>query len=81
MLQKWKTSFVAIATVASLTFAVSCGKNDTTNIEIAGVKGPTVTLLQDNLMVSMVFENIKLDGGLRYNIPKYTHSFLEISPD
>lgn len=81
MLHKWKKSVLAIATIATLGFTTSCGKNDSSNVEIAGVKGPTVSLLQDNLMVSMVFENIQLDGGLRYNIPKYKYSFLEISPD
>ena len=29
----------------------------------------------------MVVEGIQLDGGLRYNIPKYPNSYLEISPD
>jgi len=81
MLTKWKTSLIAVATVVSLTFATSCGKNDNSNIQIAGMKGPTVSLLQDNLMISAVFENIQIDGGLRYNIPKYKYSFLEISPD
>ena len=33
------------------------------------------------MMISAVFENIQMDGGLRYNIPKYKYSFLEISPD
>ncbi|AUN97941.1 hypothetical protein DOM21_11565 [Bacteriovorax stolpii] len=81
MLTKWKTSLLTVATVAMLGFTTSCGKNDASNIQIAGVKGPTVTLLQDNMMISAVFENIQMDGGLRYNIPKYKYSFLEISPD
>lgn len=81
MLHKWKTTLLALFTATSLVFATSCGQNDTSNIEIAGVKGPTVSLLQDNLLISMVFENVQLDGGLRYNIPKYKYSYLEISPD
>jgi len=81
MLSKWKTSLLTAATVMTLGFTTSCGKNDASNIEIAGVKGPKVTLLQDNLMISAVFENVQLDGGLRYNIPKYKYSFIEISPD
>lgn len=81
MLTKWKTSLMAVATVAMLGFTTSCGKNDSSNIQIAGVKGPTVSLLQDNLMISAVFENVQLDGGLRYNIPKFKYSFIEISPD
>ncbi len=81
MLTKWKTSLLTVATIAMLGFTTSCGKNDSSNIQIAGVKGPTVSLLQDNLMISAVFENVQLDGGLRYNIPKFKYSFIEISPD
>lgn len=81
MLTKWKTSLLTFATIATLGFTTSCGKNDASNIEIAGVKGPTISLLQDNILISAVFENIQMDGGLRYNIPKYKYSFLEISPD
>ena len=81
MLMTWKKSLVTLATTATLLFATSCGKNDSSNIEIAGLKGPKVSLLQDNLIISAVFENVQLDGGLRYNIPKYKYSFLEISPD
>lgn len=77
----WKKTFLTIAAASSLFFATSCGQNDTSNIEIAGVKGPTVSLLQDNMLISLVFENVQLDGGLRFNIPKYKYSYLEISPD
>lgn len=81
MLQTWKKPLLTLVAACSLFVATSCGQNDTSNIEIAGVKGPTVTLLQDNMLISMVFENVQLDGGLRYNIPKYKYSYLEISPD
>jgi len=81
MLNKWKKVLVASVAVFSLGFATSCGNNSSSNIQIAGIKGPNVTLLQDNLLISMVFENVVLDGGLRYNIPKYKYSYLEISPD
>lgn len=81
MFKKFKSSLLVATAVLTLGFTTSCGKNDTSNIQIAGINGPTVSLLQDNLMISMVFENVQLDGGLRYNIPKYKYSFLEISPD
>ncbi len=67
--------------IFTLGFATSCGGGGVGNIQIAGVRGPTVALSQDNLLISMVFENVQLDGGLRYNIPKYKYSYLEISPD
>lgn len=81
MLKKWKTYLVATIALFTLGFATSCGNNSTSNIQIAGIQGPHVSLLQDNLQISMVFENIQMDGGLRYNIPKYKYSFLEVSPD
>lgn len=81
MFNKWKKVLVASIAIFTLGFATSCGNNSASNIQVAGVKGPNVTLLQDNLLISMVFENVVLDGGLRYNIPKYKYSYLEISPD
>ncbi|WP_417334833.1 hypothetical protein [Halobacteriovorax marinus] len=74
-----KHSFLFLTLLGLLSFT-SC-KSDTSNIEIEGVDGPHVQLLQDNLMISMVLENVVLDGGLRYNIPKYPNSYIEISPD
>jgi hypothetical protein len=41
----------------------------------------SVTLVQDSVLISMIFQSVHLDGGLRYNIPKYPNSYLEISPD
>jgi hypothetical protein len=81
MFNKWKKMLVATLAIFTLGFATSCGNNSSSNIQIAGVRGPNVQLLQDNLTISMVFENVQLDGGLRYNIPKYNYSYLEISPD
>lgn len=81
MLRKFKSIFVVLSMILTLGMTTSCGKNSGKNIEIAGIKGPNVSLLQDSLLVSMVFENVQMDGGLRYNIPKYKYSFLEVSPD
>ena len=60
----------------------SCGGEDGENVfEIPGVDGPHVTLHEDNVLISAVFENIYLEGGLRYDIPKYDNSYMELSPD
>ncbi len=66
---------------ALLLTTVSCGKDSGKNIEIDGIKGPTLTLLQNDVVISVVFENIQLEGGLKYNIPKLENSSLEIIPD
>ena len=76
-----KAFMVLLFTCASL-LSTSCGNPQTgTSLEIPGVDGPKVNLVQDKLLISMVFENIELQGGLRYNIPKYKNSYIEISPD
>lgn len=63
-------------------FSTSCGNGtSSSNIQVPGVNGMSVTLVQDSVLISMVFQSIQLDGGLRYNIPKYPNSYLEISPD
>ncbi len=67
---------------ATLLFASCGGKNNTgSNLKIPGVDGPKITLIQDTVLITMVFQDLYLDGGLRYNIPKYPKSYIEISPD
>lgn len=70
---------------AALTVGIlstSCGDGTSaSNIQVPGVNNMSVTLVQDNVLISMVFEGLQIQGGLRYNIPKYPNSYLEISPD
>lgn len=78
-----KSKFLILASVFSLgLFSTSCGNGTSaSNITVPGVQNMSVKLLQDTVFISMVFSNIQLDGGLRYSIPKYPNSYLEISPD
>lgn len=77
-----KTLTISLLFTSFAIFSTSCGDGGSAkNIQIPGVIGPKVTLLQDNVLISMVFENINIQGGLRYNIPKYDNSYIEISPD
>jgi len=63
-------------------FSTSCGKGtSSSNIQVPGVNNMSVVLNQDYVLISMVIQSVQLDGGLRYNIPKYPNSYLEISPD
>ncbi len=78
-----KTNLFVVSTMigASL-LASSCGSGSSaSNIKIPGVNNLGVSLIQDNMLISMVVANINVDGGLRYNIPKYPNSYMEVSPD
>jgi hypothetical protein len=80
MFAKWKSLLLSLTLLLTLGLTTSCGSSGT-NISISGLQGPNVSLLNDSILVSLVFENIQIDGGLRYSIPKYTESYLELSPD
>ena len=74
--------FLASLLASFLLLTTGCGDGSSaSNIKIPGVDGPRVTLLEDNVLITMIFENMHLDGGLRYNIPKYPNSYVELSPD
>jgi hypothetical protein len=71
--------FLSLALIFS-----ACGKKDesgASNQPLPGVDGPHVTLLEDTVLISMVLQNVSLDGGARITIPKYPNSYLEVSPD
>ena len=79
---KTKSLLVAMCLVAAGIFSTSCGNGENgANLQVPGVKGPTLTLVEDQLLISAVFENLQLEGGLRYAIPEYPGSYIEIGPD
>jgi len=80
LLNRPKAIIVSLALSLAL-FSASCGSGSSFNLKIPGVQGPTVTLIEDKVLISMIFENLRLDGGLRYSIPQYPNSYMEISPD
>lgn len=81
LLSNPKTLVLSFALTLGL-FSTSCGNGTSaSNITVPGINNMSVTLVQDNVLISMVFQSLQIDGGLRYNIPKYPNSYLEISPD
>jgi hypothetical protein len=78
-----RTKLVILSSLLTLgLFSTSCGNGTSSaNMQVPGVQNMSVKLVQDSVLISMVFSSIQLDGGLRYSIPKYPNSFLEISPD
>jgi len=75
-----RSTIVASAVCALGLFSASCGESSK-NMKIEGITGPVLELVDDILLVSVVFDNLNLAGGIRTNIPKYPNSFLEIAPD
>ncbi|MBT3983270.1 MAG: hypothetical protein HOE90_18090 [Bacteriovoracaceae bacterium] len=80
----WITVRSALTTVVlsfTLMLSTSCNKPEGENPEIEGVTGPVLNLIEDNMIISIVFDDLVLDGGLRFPIPEYERSFVEVGPD
>ncbi len=67
---------------ASLLFT-SCDNNGGIdgNPQLDGVAGPTVTLLNGRVLVSIAFKDLKLDLGVTVPIPSYPNSSMQVGPD
>ncbi|EQC43109.1 hypothetical protein [Bacteriovorax sp. DB6_IX] len=76
-----KTAITALLISLSV-ILTSCGSGTSgKNFNIPGVDGPNVVLLGDDILINVVFENMTIEGGARYAIPKYPNSYVEIAPD
>jgi hypothetical protein len=60
-------------------FSTSCD-DARDNLKIAGINGPTISLIQDQVLITTIFENVKNDGGIRYVLPQFVNSYVEIGP-
>lgn len=82
-LKSLRLNFFLYSTILGVSLlATSCGSGTSaSNIKIPGVNNLGVSLIQDNMLISMVLTKVQLTGGLRYNIPKYPNSYMELSPD
>ena len=70
-----------LAAAGLIFFSASCGDNQRDNLKIEGIDGPNIALIQDQILITTVFENIQIDGGLRYILPKFENSYVEVGPD
>lgn len=80
MVNVLKNRFLGVLTLISMmVFSVSCGKAG--DVSIPGVQGPNVSLLEDNLILSMVIEDMEIIAGATYKVPKYKSSFIGLNPN
>lgn len=78
MLKKVTIAVAAVFMSMSMTACVGGGAG---NVKIDGITGPDVEFTGGNVILSMVFNNVQIDGGAVIPIPKYPHSSLQVSPD
>ncbi len=72
--------FTVLALLLTLVLSFSSCK-EKNQWDIPGVTGPTLTQIDDGLLISAVLENVHLDQGVRIPVPKYPNSYVELTPD
>jgi hypothetical protein len=80
-LLKVKNMVHGVMAILLATTLAACGGKGGINTKIDGIIGPDVEVAGGNLLVSMVFTNLQIDGGATIPIPKYPNSSLQIGPD
>lgn len=70
-----------VAVLMAVTLTACGGKGTGKNPLISGVTGPDVEVVNGRLIMSMVFQDIQIDGGATIPIPKYPNSSVQVGPD
>lgn len=73
------------ALLATLILATSsaCKSGNGTNVDVDGIDGPHVTFVDNKFMMTIVFNTIDFDGGIRIPLhpQKMPNSYIEVGPD
>ena len=82
MTTSWRRLLATILIMLFASSTASCrgGGGDQT-IGVEGLKMPEVEYDSEFIYITAVFENLEIMGGLRYAVPKYPNSYLELGPD
>ena len=61
---------------------LSCrgGDGRDSGLGVGGIDGPHIVIQNGYLSIDVTFDSIELMGGLRYSIPEYPRSYVEIGP-
>lgn len=81
LVQLKKMAVAGLAFAMAATFTGCGGASKGVNTTIDGVTGPDVELVNGRLILSMVFNTIKIDGGATIPIPRYPNSSVQVGPD
>jgi hypothetical protein len=81
LVQFKKYAGASLAVLMAITLTACGGAGTGQNHTIEGITGPDVEVVNGRLVLSMVFQNIHIDGGGTIPIPKYPNSSVQFGPD
>lgn len=76
-----QVAVTGLAVLMAITLTACGGSGGGVNTKIDGVTGPDVELVNGRVVLSMVFNNVAIDGGATIPIPKYPNSSIQVGPD
>lgn len=76
-----KFAGAGLVALMAISLTACGGKGAGKNTVIAGVTGPDMEVVNGRLIMSMVFQDIQVDGGATIPIPKYANSSVQVGPD
>lgn len=80
-LQMKKLLVAGLAVLVATTFTACGGGGSGSNPIIAGITGPTVEVVNGDVLLSMTFQQVSVSAGATIPIPKLPNSSIEVGPD
>ncbi len=71
----------SMAAVVAISLSACGGKGANGNTAISGITGPSVAVVNGDVVLSLTLNNVSVQGGLSLPIPKYPNSSLSVGPD
>lgn len=82
VVQLKKIAIASLAVLMAATTLTGCGGTGAgVNTKIDGITGPDVEVVNGRVVLSMVFNNVAIEGGATIPIPKYPNSSVQVGPD
>jgi hypothetical protein len=77
-----KIAITSLAMIVAATSLSGCGGTGAgVNTKIDGITGPDVEVVNGRVILSMVFNNVAIEGGATIPVPKYPNSSVQVGPD
>lgn len=74
------TASLLLITTTALSLS-SCGGGSGKNVVIPGVDGPRLSIIENQMLLSLTLTEASIDGGARIPFPKMENSYIEVGPD
>ena len=81
MTTPWRSLLATLLIMIFASSTVSCRGGSDEPLGVEGLNMPDVEYDSEFIYITALFDNLQVLGGLRYVIPKYPNSYLEVGPD